>query len=148
MTTKTTTTNTTGDPYLSLGGVLIPSATFTADPSTFTWNPTTAGTTTYNTSSVTMTTSALTWDNNLSPDSIDVQGKAVVHGTLTVDEDIKLGEISLKERLEKIEERLAIINRKPELEERWSKLRELGNEYRALEKDLIEKEYIWEVLKD
>lgn len=55
---------------------------------------------------------------------------------------------TLLSRLDKIEERLGIIQLNTNLEDKWNKLKQLGNEYRALEKDLLEKEKIWEILGD
>jgi predicted nuclease with TOPRIM domain len=61
--------------------------------------------------------------------------------------DIKIGGKSLSEAIEKIEERLGILNPNPKLEERWDKLKELRKQYMELEKDLLEKEKIMEILK-
>jgi len=49
--------------------------------------------------------------------------------------------------LERIEQRLAILERNVELEKRWIELRELGERYTALEKEILEKEQIWDELK-
>ena len=53
----------------------------------------------------------------------------------------------LTEMLEGIEKRLGILTANPALEDRWEKLKALGEEYRQLEKDLLEKEQIMEILK-
>jgi len=73
--------------------------------------------------------------------NLKVQGDAEVEG------DLKLGGKSIKDSLEKIEEKLAILHPNTELEEKWEKLRELRRQYIACEKDIIEKEKIWETLK-
>lgn len=65
---------------------------------------------------------------------------------LNVEGDIKMKGRSLTEVLDKIEERLAILKPNPDLEERWEELRELGEKYRALEKELLEKEAMWKIL--
>jgi len=66
---------------------------------------------------------------------------------LEVKGDITLRGKSLHQTLAKIEQRLAILHPNPELEASWEQLKELGNQYRALEKDLIEKQKIWNILK-
>ncbi len=62
--------------------------------------------------------------------------------------DIKIGDSSLSEVLAKLEERLNILHHNHKLEDKWESLRELGNQYRELEKELIEKEKMWKILKD
>lgn len=61
--------------------------------------------------------------------------------------DIKIKGKSLNETLDKIEQRLAILHPNEKLEERWEELKALGDAYRKLEKDIIEKEKIWDTLK-
>lgn len=73
--------------------------------------------------------------------SFDVKGDANFEG------DVKIKGKSLIESLEKIEEKLAILRPNIELEEKWEKLRELRKQYIECEKDIIEKEKIWETLK-
>jgi hypothetical protein len=51
------------------------------------------------------------------------------------------------ETLEKIEHRLNILRVDPVLEERWEKLRELGDAYRALQAECIDKDHIIDLLK-
>ncbi len=60
--------------------------------------------------------------------------------------DIKLGNVSLKDFIERIEQRLAILSPNPELEKEWAELKELGDQYRALEKHITEKMKTWEIL--
>lgn len=62
--------------------------------------------------------------------------------------DITIGGKSLSEAINKIEERLGILNPNPELEERWDKLKELRKQYIEMEKDLLEKEKIMKILKE
>jgi hypothetical protein len=62
--------------------------------------------------------------------------------------DIKIGGKSLSDAIEKIEERLGILNPNPKLEERWDKLKELRKQYIEMEKDLLEKEKIMKILKE
>jgi len=74
---------------------------------------------------------------------IDNTGIQMEKGT-----DIKIGDSSLSEVLAKLEERLNILHHNHELEDKWESLRVLGNQYRELEKELIEKEKMWKILKD
>ncbi len=62
--------------------------------------------------------------------------------------DIKIGRKSLTDAIEKIEERLGILNPNPELENRWEQLKELRRQYMELEKDLLEKEKLMKILKE
>jgi|LauGreDrversion4_2_1035121.scaffolds.fasta_scaffold37130_2 hypothetical protein len=75
--------------------------------------------------------------------NIDTNGISVKEGG-----DIKIGGKSLSEAIDKIEERLGILNPNPELEERWDQLKALRKQYQELEKDLLEKEKIMKILKE
>ena len=73
-----------------------------------------------------------------------------ISGQLTVageNADIKVGERSLIDFMDKVEGRLGILRPNEELESRWEQLKELRRQYVELEKDLIEKEKMWELLK-
>jgi hypothetical protein len=48
--------------------------------------------------------------------------------------------------LASMEERLGLIHRNMELEQKWSELFRLGEQYRALEKELTNKENMWRIL--
>ena len=63
------------------------------------------------------------------------------------DADITIGDRSLKDFMNTVEERLAILKPNPALEDRWTELKELRNKYVELEKELLEKELMWEKLK-
>jgi hypothetical protein len=78
------------------------------------------------------------------PTTVHIDGDGL---TMKEGADIKIGGKSLSEAIEKIEERLGILNPNPKLEERWDKLKELRKQYMELEKDLLEKEKIMEILK-
>lgn len=82
-----------------------------------------------------------------------IGNKAKVHLTekgLDMDAncDVKIGDFSLKESLERIEKRLGIININPKLEAEWEELKELGERYRKLEQDIKDKLSVWNVLKN
>lgn len=80
------------------------------------------------------------WDFN-HKQSLSVKGDAEFDG------DVKIKGKSISETLDKIEQRLAILHPNEKLESKWAELKKLGDAYRALEKDIVEKEKIWETLK-
>ena len=53
----------------------------------------------------------------------------------------------MSEVLDNIESRLGILHPNPELEEKWEELKALSVRYKELEKDIIEKENLWSILK-
>jgi hypothetical protein len=61
--------------------------------------------------------------------------------------DIIVNGVSLMTTLLDIQTRLNMLRPNPEIEQEWDELRELGEKYRALEKDIKEKINIWEKLK-
>lgn len=75
------------------------------------------------------------------------QGALKVNGDAEFEGDLKIKGKSLVESIENIEKRLAILHPNSELESRWNELKELGEKYRQLEKEILEKESIWETLK-
>lgn len=66
---------------------------------------------------------------------------------LTEGADITIGNISLMNTLNTINSRLAILQVNPELEEKWEELKEIGERYRELEKEILDKEKVWNILK-
>lgn len=60
--------------------------------------------------------------------------------------DIKIGNRSLKDFIEQMEQRLALLQINPKLESEWQELKELGDRYRQLEKDIKEKMKTWDIL--
>lgn len=87
-------------------------------------------------------TNGLTWSDWGTPNS-----GLKVNGDAEFDGDLKIKGKSLNETLEKIEEKLAILHPNEELESKWDELRELRNRYIELEKEIKEKEKMWEILK-
>ena len=61
--------------------------------------------------------------------------------------DIEINGKSLVEALKRIEERINILTVNTELEAEWDELRELGDQYRALEKHIKSKMETWSKLK-
>jgi len=80
-------------------------------------------------------------DPSLKGASLSVKGDADFEGEVTIKGK------SLTDMFEKIEERLAILHTNPELEDKWDELKELGKRYKELEKEIIEKEHVWAILK-
>jgi hypothetical protein len=83
----------------------------------------------------------ITADPNLQGKTLQVNGDADITGELTVQG------IKLSERLDKIDERLAILHPNEELEAKWDNLRGLRKAYMELEAEIKEKEKMWGILK-
>jgi hypothetical protein len=105
----------------------------------YTW--TTNGTGSYNLG--TMISPSWKDDYNASYNDAKLQ----VKGDAEFEGDVKIKGKSITEMFAKIEERLAILHPNEKLEEKWEELKKLGDAYRALEKDILEKEQIWDTLK-
>jgi len=114
---------------ITLDPLIYSSGTSITVPSTITWDQN------YSTTA--------TWGNTDATVKIDTNGVNIKEGG-----DIKIGGKSLSEAIDKIEERLGILNPNPELEDRWDQLKELRKQYIELEKDLLEKEKLMKILKE
>lgn len=84
---------------------------------------------------------------NLTPNTLQVKGNSEFENDANFLADIKIQGKSLKESLDKIEERLGILHPNKELEEKWEQLRGLRKMYMELEQEIIEKEKMWAILK-
>jgi len=62
--------------------------------------------------------------------------------------DIKVNGKSLCDSINKIEERLAIIQYNEEMEKEFDELRELGNQYRKLEEKFKSQKRVFDILKN
>ena len=71
-------------------------------------------------------------------------GRIELHGS---EADIRINSVSLVDTLKTIQDRLNILQPNPELEEEWDQLRELGAQYRELEKKLKEQGDMWTKLR-
>jgi len=71
---------------------------------------------------------------NINNEPLDVSG-ATINGT------------SLVDTLAEMQHRLGIIEQNPQLEKEWKQLRDLGDQYRTVEKDINEKLAAWDSLK-
>jgi len=93
------------------------------------------------TSPYTFTSASPNWsirdDNNVSS-TIDLKGENA---------DIRINGVSLMDMLTTIQDRLNILVPNPELETEWDQLRELGDQYRQLEKKVKEQGDMWAKLK-
>ena len=114
---------------ITLDPLIYSSGTSITSPSSITWSQD------YSTNS--------TWTNSTANVNITADGISIKEGG-----DIKISGKSLSEAIEKIEERLGILNPNPELEDRWDQLKELRKQYIELEKDLLEKEKLMKILKE
>ena len=82
--------------------------------------------------------SPYTFSNNHSSGKIQLTGDNA---------DVEINGVSLKKTLDDINSRLNILQPNVKLEKEWQELKTLGDQYRALEKDLEEKSKMWQVLK-
>jgi hypothetical protein len=82
--------------------------------------------------------------NTIQPNTTFNGGTIELNGT---DPDIKIGNKSLRDWMEQVEQRLNILTPNPELEREWDELRRLGERYRKLEKKCREKAEVWNKLK-
>jgi len=150
-------TNVTHDPYygaippltVSAGGTgnTIPNVTISDNIGL---NGYTIGTAVPNTVWTTTGTGTSSGSFRLSPDyntgaaMIEQSGKMTLRGDKA---DLDINGKSLKDWMEKVEERLNILTPNPELEKEWDDLRRLGERYRKLEKKCKEKAEVWNKLK-
>lgn len=79
------------------------------------------------------------------PNSVHISGSGTVQ--IPEDGDLIMGNVSLKDRLDKIESRLGILHPSPEIEKEFSELKSLGEQYRALEQEIKERLKTFETLK-
>ena len=63
------------------------------------------------------------------------------------DADIEINGVSLWATMQEISNRLNIMHVNPELETQWKELRELGEQYRKLEQQILDKQATWDRIK-
>jgi hypothetical protein len=95
------------------------------------------------------TGSSYTWAqdyslSNITPSNVHITGNGI---TMEPAADIKIGDRSLKEFMNTVDEHLAILRPAPELEEKWDQLKDLRQQYETLKADILEKEKIMTILK-
>jgi hypothetical protein len=100
----------------------------------------------------TSTGSTLNWSTNYGDYNIyntgprvNITGDGII---MQPDADLKIGDRSLKDFMDRVEDRLAILHPNEALEEKWEELKNLRRQYEALEKDILEKEKIMKILKE
>ena len=81
--------------------------------------------------------------SNIFSMSHDIDGKMRISGD---DADIEINGVSLRQTLEDIQQRMAILQPNPELEKEFKELREIRQQYIKLERNLLEKKEMWETL--
>jgi hypothetical protein len=82
--------------------------------------------------------------NNVTSSNVHISGNGI---TMEPQADIKIGDRSLKEFMNSVEERLGILRPNPELEDKWENLKGLRKAYMDLEAEILEKEKMWNILK-
>ena len=81
-----------------------------------------------------------TWSN---PNS----GKVVIAGDCEFKGNISWQDRDLREWLESIETRLGILQPNPKLEAEWDELADIRRQYVELERELLEKQRVFDILK-
>ena len=89
-------------------------------------------------------TGSFTWANAGPTLTVQESGRLELKGKHA---DIEINGESLMSMIRGIEQRLNIMRPNQELEAEWDQLRELGEQYRALEKKLNEQGEMWNTLK-
>ena len=82
--------------------------------------------------------------NNVTSSNVHISGNGI---TMESQADIKIGDRSLKEFMDSVEQRLGILRPNPELEDKWENLKGLRKAYMDLEAEILEKEKMWNILK-
>lgn len=128
----------------------------TIDLSNITWSPTYTAGPTYTISNMsgggsgqvlTAGTTNPTWTTGISAANPAMAVSPTGTIKLTGDKaDIDINGVSLVDTLKGIQERLNILAPNTKLEAEWDELRELGEQYRALEKRITEKMATWDKL--
>ncbi len=76
--------------------------------------------------------------------NVPVSGRMELRGNQA---DIVINDVSLNDTLRSIQDRLNMLRPNRELEAEWDQLRDLGEQYRDLEKQLMEKQRAWDLLR-
>ena len=97
-------------------------------------------------------TDTLTWSDNTystnygyNPPNVNITHEGV---NIKEEADLKIGDRSLKDFMDRVEDQLAILRPAPELEEQWDQLRDLRRQYEECKQDILEKEKIMKILKE
>lgn len=101
----------------------------------------------YTINNASSTASIYIGSESISTNSVTSNDSLLVHGDADFNGDLKIKGKSLSDTLESIEKRLAILHTNKELEEKWERLKSLGQMYRDLEKEILEREQVYSILK-
>lgn len=88
-------------------------------------------------------------DYDFSNINISMNNDSYINGKMYLEgegADIEINGKSLSSAIANIEERLAILHCNPELEAEFQELHNLGEQYRKVEKQLMEKKKVWDKL--
>ena len=80
----------------------------------------------------------------INPYTMNQSGKVHISGE---NADLVIGEKSMRDWMERVEERLNILHPNAKLEEEWEELKSLGEQYRQLEQHIKDKQATWDRLK-
>jgi len=80
----------------------------------------------------------------INPYTMNQSGKVHITGE---NADLVIGEKSMRDWMERVEERLNILTPNTELETEWEELKSLGEQYRRLEQHIKDKQATWDRLK-
>jgi hypothetical protein len=137
------------DQYSSINTITLPSSTFTYGGATVggittigNINSNTGWTTGTSGQYYTSTGTGVNWNN---PPTVNISNTGI---DMAAGTDITVAGKSLKQFMDNMEERLAILHPNPALEDRWEQLKELRKQYVEMEKDLLEKEKLMKILKE
>lgn len=92
------------------------------------------------------TSTDYTW-NNIGVGITNIQSTLKVNGDADFDGDIRVKGQSITEAFNKINERLNILVPNEKLEKEWSNLAELRQRYVELEREILEKQRVFDILK-
>ena len=86
-----------------------------------------------------------TYNTNTNITDLNQSGKISLKGE---NADIDVNGVSLKDFMQRVEQRLAILTPDARLEEEWEELRVLGDRYRELEKEINDRMKTFDILKN
>ena len=89
-----------------------------------------------------------TYDAKNTSYGFSVSGDSRFDGTTNFNGPISFNDVDLAKILKKVEERLAILEFNPELEQRWEELRKAREHYLALEQEINAKEKVWQTIQE
>ena len=80
----------------------------------------------------------------INPYTMNQSGKVHITGE---NADLVIGEKSMRDWMERVEERLNLLTPNTKLEAEWEELKSLGEQYRKLEQHIKDKQATWDRLK-